>query len=254
MIDEAELRRRALSLGVQKEHVERDYVLNHVLAHVGADPGTLIFRGGTALARVYWPDFRLSEDLDFITPGHGEDIEGAERTAVRRARDTTGIPLALTFGAPRGDHSHSTVDWTTPWGSQGSLLIDVVRGEKAALPEVNQALNLPYSDLPTSSVRVLQLADILGNKWAMLDGRDEPRDLFDLWFALTRAGVPFETVALGHRMRYHYEPIVSFLSRAERLRRTWTERLGYQINGLPEFDVVLEEIRSIVAEWEFRRG
>jgi predicted nucleotidyltransferase component of viral defense system len=69
MIDRNEIRRRARRLGVTVDHIERDYVLNHVLAAISADPAELIFRGGTALARVYWPDFRLSEDLDFITMG-----------------------------------------------------------------------------------------------------------------------------------------------------------------------------------------
>jgi predicted nucleotidyltransferase component of viral defense system len=110
MIDDAEIWRRASTLGVQQDHVERDYVLNHLLAHVSADSGTLVFRGGTALARVYWPDFRLSEDLDFITPGSGDDIERVERDAVHRARVSTGIELNLEFG-PLGGTGH-TRSWT----------------------------------------------------------------------------------------------------------------------------------------------
>lgn len=172
--------------------VERDYVLNHILAHMSTRPGTRIFRGGTALARGDWPDFRLSEDLDFIKPVSGEDIEGIERSAVRRAQET-GIELSLDFVARRSDRSRSIVDWTTDWGSAGSLLIDVVRGEKPALPEEDRGLNLPYSDPADDRVLpVLPLADILGSKWDMLDERDEPRDLFDVRFALRNASVPFE--------------------------------------------------------------
>ena len=255
MIDDAEIRRRASSLGVQQDHIERDYVLNHILAHVSTDPGTLIFRGGTALARVYWPDFRLSEDLDFITPGSGEDIEGIERRAVRRAQQTTSIELSLEFGAPRRNRSRSIVDWTTAWGSVGSLLLDVVRGEKPALPVEDGELNLPYSDISGDhALPVLPLADILGSKWGMLDERDEPRDLFDVWFALTYAGVPFEALALGHRARYGYDPIPAFLTRAERLRRSWQERLARQMKDLPDFDEVLGDVRSIVEEWKFDQG
>ena len=251
MIDDAEIRRRASSLGVQQDHIERDYVLNHVLAHVSSRPGTLIFRGGTALARVYWPDFRLSEDLDFITPGSGEDIEDVERRAVRRARETTGIDLSLDFGAPRSDRSRSILNWTTDWGSAGSLLIDVVRGEKPALPEEDRELNLPYSDLADDrALPVLPLADILGSKWGMLDERDEPRDLFDVWFALTQALVPFKALASGHRARYGFDPIPGFLMRTERLRHAWQERLGRQMRALPEFDVVLGDVKSIVDEWQ----
>jgi predicted nucleotidyltransferase component of viral defense system len=67
MIGPKELERRAAALGISVQHVEFDYVLNHVLAQIARDPRSLVFRGGTALARVYWPDFRISEDLDFLT-------------------------------------------------------------------------------------------------------------------------------------------------------------------------------------------
>ena len=85
----------------------------------------------------------------------------------------------------------------------------------------------------------------------MLDERDEPRDLFDVWFALTQAAVPFEALTLGHRARFGYDPISAFLTRAERLRHVWNERLGHQRRELPEFDVVLGDVRAIVDNREF---
>jgi hypothetical protein len=66
--------------------------------------------------------------------------------------------------------------------------------------------------------------------------------------------VPFEALASGHRARFGYDPIPSFLTRAERLRRAWRERLAHQMKDLPEFDVVLGDVRSIVEEWESNRG
>jgi predicted nucleotidyltransferase component of viral defense system len=112
-----------------------------------------------------------------------------------------------------------------------------------------------YSDLADDRVLpVLPLADILGSKWDMLDERDEHRDLFDVWFALRNASVPFEALASGHRARYGHDPSPSFLTRAERLRRAWRERLAHQVKDLPGFDVVLGDVRSIVEEWESDRG
>lgn len=250
MIDDAELRRRAASLGVQAEHAERDYVLNHLLAHLSDDPASLIFRGGTALARVYWPDFRLSEDLDFITSGDEENIEEVVRRIVQGARRTTGMDLDLDYRAPRSGRSSSSVRWSTPWGPAGSLVVDVVQWERPALPEEHRPLSLPYSDLAHERfLPVLQVADIVGNKWGMLDDRDEPRDLFDVWWAMTQAGLPFEQLAMGHRARYGYDPLRGFLERAERLREPWRERLGYQMKDLPDFDAVLAAVGSAFDAW-----
>lgn len=66
MIDSRAFSRRARDLGIREGHVRSDYVLNHMLAGISETFNELHFRGGTALARVYWPDFRISEDLDFI--------------------------------------------------------------------------------------------------------------------------------------------------------------------------------------------
>ena len=54
--------------GLQSYVVERDYLLSWVLAGISAVPelrGTLVFKGGTALKKCYFGDYRFSEDLDF---------------------------------------------------------------------------------------------------------------------------------------------------------------------------------------------
>ena len=55
-------------LGLQSYVVERDYLLSWVLAGISALPElreTLVFKGGTALKKCYFGDYRFSEDLDF---------------------------------------------------------------------------------------------------------------------------------------------------------------------------------------------
>ena len=58
-------------LGIQWEVLERDYLLSWILAGVGQVPelgDTLVFKGGTALKKCYFGDYRFSEDLDFSEP------------------------------------------------------------------------------------------------------------------------------------------------------------------------------------------
>ena len=61
MIDVAEVAARARNLGLEREHIEKDHLMCCVLAAIADGGSPLVFRGGTALARAYWPDFRLSE-------------------------------------------------------------------------------------------------------------------------------------------------------------------------------------------------
>ena len=55
-------------LGIPWEVLERDYLLSWILAgigQVGSLCDTLAFKGGTALKKCYFGDYRFSEDLDF---------------------------------------------------------------------------------------------------------------------------------------------------------------------------------------------
>ena len=80
-----EARRR---LGIPWEVLELDYVLSWVLAGISQTPAlrdTLAFKGGTALSKCYFEDYRFSEDLDFTgigaVPGD-KDLEDLVRAGV----------------------------------------------------------------------------------------------------------------------------------------------------------------------------
>lgn len=70
--------------------VEKDYALSYLLAGIDAQPElreTLIFKGGTALKKLYFGDYRFSEDLDFSTieAPKGRALEDAVRAAASEA-------------------------------------------------------------------------------------------------------------------------------------------------------------------------
>lgn len=217
MIERRALERRAGELGITVSHVEVDYVLHHLLAGFARDPEGLVFRGGTALARVYWPDFRISEDLDFIAPDGVLEFPRRANAVVAEAADEMGLDATLNVGGWRDDRLRATVVWTTGWGEGGELLIDVVRGQRAVLPPPTLPLDLRYPDLVAAhgrAIPVLQLDEILANKWLMLDDREEPRDLFDLWWALTRGRVTFDAIAAAHETVYRFPPMPASIERA----------------------------------------
>jgi predicted nucleotidyltransferase component of viral defense system len=63
----ADLNRIATRQGVPTEVIEKDYLLSYLLAGLTDVPELhgLKFKGGTALRKVYYGDYRFSEDLDF---------------------------------------------------------------------------------------------------------------------------------------------------------------------------------------------
>ena len=73
MISHQELRKKAVDLKVGVDMVEKDYVLGWMLYGIASSSisDKLVFKGGTALSKVYFPgQWRLSEDLDFTPAAH----------------------------------------------------------------------------------------------------------------------------------------------------------------------------------------
>jgi len=250
VITRAEILRRRRTLGVPEAQVERDYVLCHVLAQIPEELPELVFRGGTALARVYWPDYRLSEDLDFISGDPASDLGERLGSAVAKAASRTGHDLSFDFGRPRDGWSQSFVNW-----GNYALKIDVNMNERAHVPIEDRPLRLPYSDLASlgRTIRVVALEEILGNKWFMLDDRKEPRDLFDIWWGLNRESIPFERLAEGFKARNRFPPYRAAINAARRLEPMWQTRLTHQVGQLPSFATVIGDVRGAYEAWDEAR-
>jgi predicted nucleotidyltransferase component of viral defense system len=58
----------AATTGFQPRLIEKDYFCSVVLQYLAEANGSLIFKGGTCLAKVLVDFYRLSEDLDFVIP------------------------------------------------------------------------------------------------------------------------------------------------------------------------------------------
>lgn len=71
--------------GIPWDVLERDYLLSWILAGIGQVASlrdTLVFKGGTALKKCWFGDYRFSEDLDFSGIGQvprGEELEASMR-------------------------------------------------------------------------------------------------------------------------------------------------------------------------------
>lgn len=80
ILSAADLNATRAPFGVSAHQVRRDHVISHALAALSRiESDRLLFFGGTALARTYLPDLRLSEDIDLIAlsprPALARDIQ-----------------------------------------------------------------------------------------------------------------------------------------------------------------------------------
>jgi predicted nucleotidyltransferase component of viral defense system len=68
MIKPGEIQQKARKVGVRDQQIEKDYVLSWILQGIANHEKLsqeIVFKGGTVLKKVYFKDYRFSEDLDF---------------------------------------------------------------------------------------------------------------------------------------------------------------------------------------------
>ncbi len=121
----AQITQQAARDGVPGPTVERDYVLAHIMAALGAmdRDHDLVIKGGTAIRLCYFKDYRYSADLDFSVLE--DEIEGAYTTIETALSQVTGAveSLNLTSDEPK------RIAYQGPLGRRRFLKLDITDDE-----------------------------------------------------------------------------------------------------------------------------
>lgn len=101
MIKPGEVQNKARNAGVRDQQIEKDYILSWILQGVAQHEElskALVFKGGTVLKKVYFEDYRFSEDLDFTLLDsniNNEQIFEWFKNAFEYIREETNVPLEI---------------------------------------------------------------------------------------------------------------------------------------------------------------
>ena len=248
---------------IPDEVLERDYCLAWFLAALAQSDLRVGFKGGTALKRCYFGDYRFSEDLDFtLTATATLDELKAIEPVYAAVREASGIVFAF----DREDRQRHENTYTFYFRYEGPLprgndvKVDITLREKLvhALPERPVLRGYEeFADLPEDRLlRAYSLEEIATEKTlALADrARNEPRDLYDLWYLTSNEGIDLGPLADGMRQKLESrgkpcEGLAEAIRAKEaRLRTLWDKRLGYQMAALPEFDEVFRAIQRTLRQ------
>ena len=180
MIDKRELLAWARERRLPLMMIEKDYVLGWALFGLMRIPG-LVFKGGTALAKVYFPrTWRLSEDLDFATAAERwEELPGQIPEALNKAASESGIGLTIKSRHYNPGYLQLKIRYEGLLGKNW-LKVDVTPD-----PPIGKVLSRPlsrsYSDYPDFTVKVESLEEIFAQKLRALVQRKKVRDYYDVW-------------------------------------------------------------------------
>lgn len=271
--------------GLPWEVIERDYLLSWILAGVGQVDSlreTLVFKGGTALKKCYFGDYRFSEDLDFSGAGDvptGDAMEDAVQKACEAAAKLLDEYAPVEIVCERytekdphpGGQEAFTIRARFPWQKQPHtrVIIETAVDEKILKPVQERKIIHEYGEPFDTQVRVYALEEIVAEKLrAILQhiekleergwSRSRARDYYDLWRILGAYKdqmdfsdfTPFLMEKCAVRSVAFKSPEDFFqTTMLAYVEKTWEQWLGPLVPGLPTFKTVIGELRPQIAEF-----
>jgi len=258
MIPAAELAKLAHRLGVGDRVIEKDYVLSWLLVAVAESDlrHALVFKGGTALKRCYYPDYRFSEDLDFSLTAElsHDDLAAAFEALYPWLARRVNLTLAPRAAEPSVSGGTTLlINYVGPLSARlGSrhLKVDLTRGELLLYPAAERTLLASYTDFPVGmTLPTYALEEILVEKLCALIGRTEPRDLYDVYWLFESGDADAHSLPQGFALKCRHKGVdpgrleEALTGKLPAIGRLWTSRLAMQVPDLPDLDDVLRSVR-----------
>jgi predicted nucleotidyltransferase component of viral defense system len=266
-------------LGIPWEILERDYALSWLLAGISqVEPlrDTLIFKGGSALKKCFFGDYRFSEDLDFSGIGNvpiGEEMDEAIQEVCDRTASLLDEYAPVEIVCERyterephpGGQEAFTIRLRLPWQRtpQTRVMVETAVDEKVLKPVQKRSIIHEYGESLEAEVQVYALEEIVAEKLrAILQhveklhergwSRSRARDYYDLWRVLgayqdqldffdfssfLRAKCTIRNVSFKGPDDFFEETMLNYVE------KTWEQWLGPLVPDLPDFNTVIGELR-----------
>ena len=259
MISRSELQRLANREKVALGTLEKDYVLTEVLkslSRVTLLGQFLVFKGGTALRKVYFADWRYSEDLDFTVK---HDIKEEELRLLldewySQVEQTAQIRLTTKMLHKPNGYARVRAQFIGPLAYPGMIFMDLSFDEPLCLdPEKRAILSEPFLS-EGQKVLAYPLEELLAEKIRSLSERGKSRDYYDVWRLLKEKSSKLDFKVLGDvlvkKLRHKqivFTSINDFLPKdINKLNQYWASELEQQINQLPPLNAVIEELQNML--------
>lgn len=269
--------------GLPWEVLERDYLLSWILAgmtRVDALRETLVFKGGTALKKCYFGDYRFSEDLDFTGVGSAPAgrammaaMEDACALAVKLLDPYVPVEIECERHVERDAHPGGQEAFDIrarfPWHRQlqTRVMVEVAMDEKLLKAHPYRGVMHGYDEPLDIQIHVYALEEIVAEKlrailqharalenrgWA----RSRARDYYDLsriletyrdrldvtdFPAFLREKCAIRDVTFSGTESFFPDDMLA------NVEKTWKQWLGPLVPELPPCKTVIEDLRPRIA-------
>lgn len=257
-MDYFQAQRLASKKGVTEETIEKDFFIELFLSYLPKSKflkEKLIFRGGTALKKAYFPEYRFSEDLDFLVEEDENLNEYEDKFTHFLSIINSEYPFQLT---KRSESTKDRVQLFTSYNIipeikiSKELKIDILKDDIIPSFEGKRIL-FAYQEFNKENVilNTYTLESIVSDKISrILNTANEPRDIFDLWYLL-KLDIDTEKIKGELKKRFAhsiYFPNILKEILKEDYKRNWQVRLEKQIGNLPPYRKVMDELERLIKE------
>jgi predicted nucleotidyltransferase component of viral defense system len=243
-MDAEELNHRSIIAGVPRAIIEKDFALSVVLVTISESRlvGKIIFKGGTALKKVYFPEARFSEDLDFAALDIGEGKILNELKTLFEGRELNGVRFGVLEKEKTAAGLRTALKFTSILGQPQRIRFDFSFRENLVLKPEEKAVVDDYG-LGEAKLLVLPLEELFAEKIQALFSRTAARDLYDVWY-LFKCGAKTERKLIDRKFAYYKENFgySNFKEEIESFRQDWKRDLAQFMKNVPEFDSVVGEV------------
>ena len=257
MIKPGEIQKLANKVGVRDSQIEKDYILSWILCGIANHSELskeIVFKGGTVLKKVYFDDYRYSEDLDFtlITDRSNDQLKEWFDQVFEYIKEEANIPLEI---VDQNDHEDGGmnfyISYIGPFGGDGSnkkVKVDISRSEELVFDAVAKPAIINYSDLEEYELLCYPLEEVLVEKLRCTMQRMQPRDYYDIWYLLEVYGMDIDFFVPEFIEKCEAKDIdpsafhKSIEKRLPQYNGRWAKSMADQIQDLPPFEQVQREM------------
>ena len=280
----ARLRAASQGAGQPLPVIELDYAQSWILAGISRVPAlsdSLVFKGGTALKKCYFGDYRFSEDLDFSGLGGtpcGAEMDELVGEACEVAANLLDEhdPVEITYRRyterrphPGGQQAFDIYPRFS-WQRQPSMRVrvEITMDEPVLRPVERRPIIHGYGEALNTDIQVYALEEIVAEKLrAILQQtrrmeertwfRSRARDYYDIWRimkdfrdhvdladfdALLSAKCDVRDVSYAGPEDFFADEMVSDVVAG------WEDSLGPLVSALPRIETVVRDLRRTVNE------
>lgn len=265
MIKPGEIQKKANLVGVRDQQIEKDYILSWILWGVANHEhlaSGLVFKGGTVLKKVYFPDYRFSEDLDFTLLNSeitNDQIFAWFKESFDIIKDEANIPLEIIDNNEHEDGGiNFYIGYVGPLGGFGNnkqVKVDISRSESLEFKPVLKDTIVEYSDLNDYKLLCYPLEELLVEKLRCTMQRMQPRDYYDIWHLVANEGMEVEYFTnefINKCISKGLKP-EEFHNKLEQkiplYKARWQKSMSDQIKDLPAFEQVEREVSRKIKNW-----